>query len=114
METAVQTDRFLRGLAIHEGVAFVGFSKLRESSSTFQKLCGTLNGDAAGVLAIDLKHGQLLGTLQFEEGVDELYDVSFFPGKGRHVVLSERDAMLKPHLVLKDKLLFMRRQSKEA
>ena len=114
VETAVQTDRFLRGLAIHDGVAFVGFSKLRESSSTFQKLCGTLNGDAAGVLAIDLKHGQLLGTLQFEEGVDELYDVSFFPGEGRHVVLSERDAMLKPHLVLKDKLLFMRRQSKEA
>ena len=114
VETVIQTDRFLRGLAIHDGVAFVGFSKLRETSSTFQKLRGLLNGDAAGVLAIDLKQGQLLGTLQFEEGVDELYDVSFFPGEGRHVVLSERDALMKPHLVLKDKLLFMRRQGKEA
>lgn len=110
----IRTNRFLRGLAIHDGIAFVGFSKLRESSTTFQKLCGLLDGDSAGVLAIDLKEGKLLGTLQFEEGIDELYDVSFFPGSGRHIVMSEWDGKLKPHMVLQDKLVFMKRKEKSS
>jgi hypothetical protein len=56
--------------------------------------------------------GTLLGVLEFEEGIDELYDVSFFPGEGRHIVLSEWDAKMQPHLVLQDKLVFMKRKEK--
>ena len=57
----------------------MGFSKLRESSSTFRLLHGKLSGECAGVLAVDMASGKLLGVLEFEEGIDELYDVSFFP-----------------------------------
>lgn len=111
-DVVMKTDRFVRGLAIHGSIAFMGFSKLRESSSTFRLLYGTLMGDSAGVLAVDMSTGTLLGVLEFEEGIDELYDVSFFPREGRHIVLSEWDAKMQPHLVLQDKLVFMKRKEK--
>ena len=109
-EIVMKTDRFVRGLAIHGDFAFMGFSKLRESSSTFRLLHGKLSGECAGVLAVDMASGKLLGVLEFEEGIDELYDVSFFPVEGRHIVLSEWDAKMQPHLVLQDKLIFLKRK----
>ena len=44
-----------------------------------------------GVLAADLKTGAILGKMTFSDPVQELYDVSIFPGAGRHLVVSEGD-----------------------
>lgn len=105
------TGRFIRGLAIRDGFAFIGFSKLRTTSKTFAPLQQVLRGDECGVLSVDLHRREVTGELIFTGEVDELYDVSFFPGKGRHMVVAEADPLHAHTLVLKDKMVPMRNAS---
>lgn len=74
-EVVYKADRFIRGLAFHDGVAFIGFSKARKSSNTFNKLPVAEKSTSCGVLAIDLKSGTLLGDLTYQSTIDEIYDV---------------------------------------
>lgn len=91
----IDTSYFIRGLAIEKDIAFVGFSMLRKSSQTFKPLQGILKGDECGLLAVNLVSGEVLGKLLFSSPVEELYDVSIFPKPGRHIVISEGDALHK-------------------
>ncbi|WP_114814914.1 TIGR03032 family protein [Paraburkholderia kururiensis] len=80
---------FTHGLAEYGGVLFVGLSRLRdkrgpqglpiESESTSL---------VAGVAALDARTGEVLGTLQFENGVDEVFDVQVMPNILRGEILS--------------------------
>ena len=51
-----------------------------------------------------------LVSLNLRKELMKFYDVSFFPAEGRHIVLSEWDAKMQPHLVLQDKLIFLKRK----
>lgn len=110
----VETGLFIRGLAIHNEVAFVGFSQLRKSSKTFKPLQDKLQGDLCGVLAADLKTGVILGKMTFSDPVQELYDVSIFPGAGRHLVVSEGDANHSVFLATGERLVQVRRTQSES
>jgi uncharacterized protein (TIGR03032 family) len=101
----IETDLFIRGLAIHNQIAFVGFSQLRKTSKLFKPLENRLQGDQCGVLAADLRTGEVLGEMIFGDSVEELYDVSIFPGQGRHLVLSEGDHMHNRFLAMGDRLI---------
>ena len=68
---------YLRGLSIHNNIALVGLSKIRETS-TFGGVPLAERRDElkCGVAAIDLTSGQLRGTFEFHSGVTEIFDVS--------------------------------------
>jgi uncharacterized protein (TIGR03032 family) len=72
---------YTRGLAVHESVAFVGLSKIRETA-TFGGMPIAEKHDLlkCGVGAIDLTTGRLLGHLEFVSGVDEIFDVQVLSG----------------------------------
>ena len=72
---------FARGLALIGPYAFVGLSKIRETSAMdgvplaerrIQLKCG--------VAVVDLDSGTLRGTFEFCSGVDEIFDVAVMPG----------------------------------
>jgi len=72
---------FTRGLAFAGQFAFVGLSKIRETS-TFGGLPIAAQKETlkCGVAVLDLTTGRLAAHLEFKSGVDEIFDVQVLPG----------------------------------
>jgi uncharacterized protein (TIGR03032 family) len=72
---------FTHGLAEFGGVLFVGMSKLRDRRGPRDLPIEQDGGEGlmAGIAAIDLATGIVLGTLEFLNGVEEVYDVHVMP-----------------------------------
>jgi uncharacterized protein (TIGR03032 family) len=80
-EPVARVMGYTRGLDFHGPYAFVGLSKIRESSS-FEGL--PIAEDRAklkcGVAVIDTRSGQEVASLAFHSGPDELFAVQVLPG----------------------------------
>lgn len=79
-ETVVELPGYTRGLAISGSVAFVGLSKIRETS-TFGGLKVAERRDElkCGVAIVDLRAGRQVGLLEFHSGIEEIFDVQLVP-----------------------------------
>jgi uncharacterized protein (TIGR03032 family) len=68
-----------RGLAIHNGYAFIGLSKARP---TLEGVPIVANRDKlrCGLWVIDLRTGAVAAQLEFSTGVEEIFDVQVLPG----------------------------------
>jgi uncharacterized protein (TIGR03032 family) len=75
-ERILQLPGFARGLAIHGDHAFVGLSKIRPTSAMDGVPLSMHREELrCGVAAIDLKRGAVLGILEFQTAVEEIFDV---------------------------------------
>ena len=72
---------YTRGLALYEPFAFVGLSKIRETS-TFGGLPIAERRDElrCGVGIVDLRTGRLVAHLELQSGVEEIFAVEVLPG----------------------------------
>ncbi len=72
---------YARGLAIHNNLAFVGLSKIRETS-TFGGVPIAEKRDElrCGVGVIEISTGRTVATFEFTTGVEEIFDVAVLPG----------------------------------
>lgn len=79
--TVASMPGFTRGLACHAGLAFVGLSRIRETA-VFGGLPLAPHHEElrCGVGVVDLATGATVATLQFESGVEEVFDVQVVPG----------------------------------
>lgn len=68
---------YVRGLSITGDVAFIGLSKIRDTS-TFGGVPIAEDREAlkCGIAAVDLRTGELRGTFEFHTGVSEIFDVN--------------------------------------
>ena len=91
VETVAQLPGYTRGLAFCGGLAFVGLSKIRETS-TFGGVPIAKDREKlkCGVAVVDLSTGRTVSTLEFKSGVEEIFDVAVLP-RARSV------AMRGPH-----------------
>ena len=79
--TLAQLPGFTRGFVHHDGVLFVGISRVRPTSEGFplpvaarhpQMLCG--------IAALDGATGEVIGMLEFRHGAQEVFDLAILPG----------------------------------
>ena len=78
--SAAALPGYTRGLAIHNDIAFVGLSKIRETNIFGGLPIGEYSGQLrCGVGVIDTKTGKTLATLQFHTGVEEIFAVEVIP-----------------------------------
>ncbi|MFC1759284.1 TIGR03032 family protein [Planctomycetota bacterium] len=82
-ETIARFPGYTRGLAIHGSLAFVGLSKIRETS-TFGGVPIADERDRlkCGVAIVDVSSGKLVGQFEFQSGVSEIFDVRLLPSNG--------------------------------
>ena len=91
-EKIVSLPGYTRGLALGGKYAFVGLSKIRETA-----IFGNLPiGDRfkelkCGVAVVDLQTRQMVSLLEFQAGVDEIFDIQISPFSG--VIISGPHAM---------------------
>lgn len=81
IDTVARFPGYTRGLAMVGDLAFVGLSKIRETS-TFGGVPIAENRERlkCGVGIVNLRTGALVGQIEFTSGVDEIFDVSLLPG----------------------------------
>lgn len=80
-ESIVNLPGFTRGLALAGHYAFVGLSKIRAKSAMDGVPLAARRGElTCGVAAVDLRSGSVVGTLEFQTAVEEIYDVRLLPG----------------------------------
>jgi len=80
-EVVAALPGYTRGLAFQNGFAFVGLSKIRETS-TFGGVPIAERRDElkCGIGIVELATGRLAAHLEFATGVDEIFDVQVLPG----------------------------------
>jgi uncharacterized protein (TIGR03032 family) len=79
-ETVTKLPGYTRGLALRDRFAFVGLSKIRETS-TFggMPIAERRQELKCGVGVVDLGTGRLVSHLEFVNGVEEIFDVQVLP-----------------------------------
>jgi uncharacterized protein (TIGR03032 family) len=72
---------FARGLALAGRYAFIGLSKIRETSAMDGVPLAERRTDLkCGVAVADLRAGRVVAFLEFQTAVEEIFDVQFLPG----------------------------------
>jgi uncharacterized protein (TIGR03032 family) len=80
-ETVAELPGFARGLALHGPFAFIGLSKIRETSTFGGLPIGERLGELkCGVAVVDLRRGHVVALLEFQTAVEEIFAVEFLPG----------------------------------
>jgi uncharacterized protein (TIGR03032 family) len=79
--TVAELPGYTRGLALYDSLAFVGLSRIRETS-TFGGLPIAERREElrCGVGVVDLRTGRLVAHLEFLAGVEEIFAVEVLPG----------------------------------
>jgi uncharacterized protein (TIGR03032 family) len=102
-ETVAELPGFARGLAFAGEYAFIGLSKIRETS-TFGGLpiAERLSELKCGVAVVDLRGGEVVALLEFQSAVEEIFDVQLLPGLGFPEVIGfQKDAIQHTFIVPK-------------
>ena len=81
VETVCEVPGYTRGLAFCGQFAFVGMSRIRETSVFGGvPIAEQREQLRCGVAVIDLPRGQAVAYIQFQAGVEEIFDVQVLPG----------------------------------
>jgi len=80
-EAIAAVPGYARGLALHGDLAFVGLSKIRETAVFGgAPIAGYHDQLKCGVGVVEVSTGNTIATLQFDNGVEEIFDVQPLPG----------------------------------
>jgi uncharacterized protein (TIGR03032 family) len=99
---------FTRGLDFAGDLAFVGLSQVRESA-VFSGIPITErlkeSERTCGVCVVDLKTGQVIALLRFEDAVQEVFAVQEVPGKRYPELINDDQKLMENSFVLPDEAL---------
>jgi uncharacterized protein (TIGR03032 family) len=80
-QVVAELPGFTRGLALIGQYAFIGFSKIREKSAMNGVPLAERRGELkCGIAAVDWRSGEVIGLLEFQTAVEEIFDVQLMPG----------------------------------
>ncbi len=101
VKTLATVNGFIRGLTFKDDFAFIGISKLRRSH-VFGDLSIANKKIRAGVAVVDLKSGEQVGEIAYEDELQEIYDVHVLEDTQRPNILNlpmsdQYRALLTPH-----------------
>jgi uncharacterized protein (TIGR03032 family) len=81
IQTLAELPGYTRGLALHGPYAFVGLSRIRETSVFGGvPIAEKREQLQCGVAVVDLRSGQTIASLRFGSGVEEIFSVAVLPG----------------------------------
>jgi uncharacterized protein (TIGR03032 family) len=83
-------DCFIRGMSFHNNIALIGKSKIRETSKDFDDLDVKKNSKYAGLMFFDMDKKQILGEVNYETDVEEIFDVQILENTINPVVITSQ------------------------
>jgi len=86
-EVVTQFPGYGRGMSMHGQYAFIGMSKARETSVFGGvPICEDRSAMRCGIVIVDLVAGKSVAYLEFQAGIEELFDVQVLPGTRSPIV----------------------------
>ena len=78
---------FVRGMSRYGNLLFIGLSKMRKSSPTFNDLPIAQESVFPGVVIVDANTGKIVGHIKYENSLEEIYDIKIIPNMPRPGIL---------------------------
>jgi uncharacterized protein (TIGR03032 family) len=105
-EPIAELPGFTRGLDFHGRFAFIGLSQVRETA-VFSGIPITerLTERTCGVWVVDIRTGQTVAFLRFEDALQEIFAVQVVPGRRYPDLINDDPAVLDDSFVLTDEAL---------
>jgi len=97
-KTLVKLGSFARGMAKFGDYLFIGTSKLRHNTSAFKDL-PIAKTSTAGISIIYLPYMNVIGKIEYQTSVEEIYDVQVLPGISRPNIINSNQEIHKLGLV---------------
>jgi uncharacterized protein (TIGR03032 family) len=93
-ETVIRLPGFTRGWALVGSHAFVGLSEIRPTSAMDGVPIAERRDELkCGVALIDLKRGELVGLLEFQSAIEEIFDVQLIEYRFPEVIGFQKEAV---------------------
>jgi uncharacterized protein (TIGR03032 family) len=81
---------FIRGLSFFKNYALIGKSKIRESSKDFDDLDVKANSTYAGLIFFDMNKKEVVGEINYECDIEEIFDVQILENTVNPVMISSQ------------------------
>ncbi|MFY0644909.1 MAG: TIGR03032 family protein [Bacteroidia bacterium] len=114
VETVTRLQGLVRGLTIINNTAFIGISKVREKSTTFSRLDDSVKAEHCSITAVDLSSGMILGFLEFQNIIEEIYDIDCFQGNTSIGIVGTYDERQNNAITTPDEAYWKKPKPKEA
>lgn len=102
LELVKNLKGFVRGMDIYNDYAFIGLSKIRETSQAFADMPIASYDNRAGVVIIHLPTKAIVGEIVYENSVDEIYEIKVMPNTSRANILNTTDKEYKNLIIYPD------------
>lgn len=97
---------FIRGLSFYGKYAFIGMSKIRESSKSFKSLDVCENSKNAGLIVFDMENEEEVGRILYHSTIEEIYDVHVFSEHMRPAIINSNDERSKQIIYFDDQVFW--------
>jgi len=106
-QSVAELPGFTRGLDFCDRYAFIGLSQVRESAvfSGIAIADRPLSERCCGIWVVDIVSGEMVASLKFEDGVQELFAVQVLPGQRFPDLVNDDRTRLADSFVLPDEPL---------
>ena len=81
---------FVRGLSFYKNYALIGKSKIRETSKDFDDLDVKVNSTHAGFIFFDMNKKEVIGEINYETDIEEIFDVQILENTENPVIISSQ------------------------
>lgn len=97
----IQLPGYLRGLSFHGRYAFVGLCRIRRDKETFGSVPIAASSNLiCGVAIVDLEQRKLAGMIEFNKGIEELFDIQVLSGVSAPFMVGFEGEMIDRVVVL--------------
>lgn len=86
---------FVRGMSHNNGFLYIGKSQIRPTSKDFKDLDVTQNSKHAGVIIFDLANKNVIGEINYEATVEEIFDVQVLADHKKPLLLGDKSEKYK-------------------
>jgi uncharacterized protein (TIGR03032 family) len=107
-------QRFVRGLKKLDNYFFVTYSAVRESSKTFKSLSFDNPTDKAGLLVFDMNTKSVVAQLEYQEDVEEIYDIDIFDGFLKPAIVNEKQDIFDTVITFPKNVFWRKTTEKES
>jgi len=104
---------FTRGMGHNDGFLFIGKSQIRSTSKDFQGLAVMENSTHAGVIIFDLKNRAVIGEINYETTVEEIFDVQVLNGIRKPLLLGDKSDKYR-HVITFPGSIFWRKDNQKS
>ena len=113
MEVVHKFERFVRGMKKLDNLFFIGYSAVRKTSKTFSSVRFDNPTENAGILIYDLELNEVISQLEYDQDVEEIYDLNYFDGFLKPAIVNDKQEEFNNVITFPNKVFWKKAKEDE-